>query len=178
MTRSMRRTRACRYRCLRRLRRLTLGADARRRRPWLYRARNEPVSDGGLALGGAFIVRLIRSGSTVRSCDVPLPSWVNNRDVELRVQGALKGAAHTARRRPFRRVVEVWFSDPPSAGRVQTAVEAAGPSWRVVVRMGPDPRPPQSVSAVRRPGSDGGAGVREPRRPRPPSGSGHLQIGG
>jgi hypothetical protein len=117
------------------------------------------------------------TGTTVRSCDVPLPSWVNNRDVELRVQGALKGAAHTARRRPFRRVVEVWFSHPPSPGRVQTAVEAAGPSWRVVVRVGPDLRPRQSVSAFRGPGSDGGAGVREPRRPRPPSGSGHLQIG-
>ena len=35
-------------------------------------------------------------------------------DVEFRMLRALRGAAHSAGRRPFRRVVDVWFDQAPT----------------------------------------------------------------
>ena len=62
----------------------------------------------------------------------------------------------------LRRTVTLWFAAPPKPGLVDSARRSAGNhGWRVKVRVKPGGPPGPE---------DGGAAVREPRRPAPPSG--------
>jgi hypothetical protein len=85
------------------------------------------------------------------------------------VPEALPGSAYQCRMGLFRKTIILWFVSPPKASRLESARRAAG-EWRVKVRVNPRGTPPLFF--------DGGgtAGVREPRRPASPSGSGQAEA--
>jgi hypothetical protein len=63
----------------------------------------------------------------------------------------------------LRRALTLFFASPPESEPLELARRAAAANgWRLKVRVRPGGPP--------RPDQDGGAGVREPRRPVPPSG--------
>ena len=84
------------------------------------------------------------------------------------VPEALPGSAYKCRLGVFRKTIVLWFVSPPEPSRLENARRAAG-DWRVKVRVNPKGRPPLFF--------DGGgtAGVREPRRPVSPFGSGEAE---
>ena len=86
----------------------------------------------------------------------------------LTFEEALGRAACGCLLNPLRRTVTLTFPMPPEPERLERARQAAG-KWRVKVRVDPGGAPPHF-------GGEGGAGVREPRRPIAPTGSGRADV--
>ena len=86
----------------------------------------------------------------------------------LDLPGAHLGGAYKGRMGIFRKTLILWFPAPPEPSRLENARQAAG-EWRVKVRVDPRGGPPPPI--------DGGgiAGLRKPRRPLRPSGSGRVE---
>jgi hypothetical protein len=82
---------------------------------------------------------------------------------------ALPGSAYQCRLGVFRKTIVLWFVAPPEPSRLENAQRAAG-EWRVKVRVNPKGRPPLFFEG------GGTAGVRAPRRPGSPSGSGQVEA--
>ena len=88
--------------------------------------------------------------------------------MSMRVMHCLFGTAFKCRRSFVPRTLVVTCVSAPEPSRVEAARQAAG-RWRVKIRVNPKGR---------RPWMDGGgeAGVREPRAPILPSGSGRTDL--
>ena len=86
-------------------------------------------------------------------------------DLFFEILGSLGEGArpYKGRMGVLRRTIILWFAAPPKPDSLDVARQSASShGWRVKVRVKPGGPPG--------PGDDGGAAVREPRRPAPPSG--------
>jgi hypothetical protein len=86
----------------------------------------------------------------------------------MRVMHCLHGTAFKCRTGFVPRTLVVTCVSPPEPSRLEDAQRTAG-RWRVKIRVDPKGRRPWLDEG-------GGAGVREPRTPIPPSGSGRAEL--